>query len=268
MKIALIVVVVVAGGFLLGSCKSQEGSGAGGNSTASTLPATEPAADIDPEASDILASMCDLLGSAKAMKFHVSAESDERSPHGLMVSVRRETDVLMQRPDGLVATTEGGAQRTMWYHGKTLTLLDRARKEAAGAEVPGTIDEMFDFLFEKYNLTLPLADLLFEDAYKSLTENAQAGQYIGEDTVAGRACYHLLFETDNVDWQVWIDAGDKPLPCKVVITYKNEPDSPSFTAHLDGWDLSPAVPADAFDAKIPADVKKVDMADLLKQEGR
>jgi hypothetical protein len=267
MKTALIVVALVAG-FLLASCKSHEGSGAGGSPAPSTVPSTEPVSAIDPQAGRILSSMCDLLESAKAMKFHASSETDERSSGGLIITAKRDADVLMCRPDCLVAHARGGAQRTMWYHGKTLTLLDGARKESASIEVPGTIDEMFDFLFEKYDLTLPLADLLFENPYETLTQKVQAGQYLGEDAVAGLACHHLLFEQGNVDWQVWIDAGEKPLPRKLVITYKNEPDSPAFAAHLDGWDLSPTVPADAFDAKVPSDVKNVDMSALLKQEGR
>jgi hypothetical protein len=261
MRIAWIAVAVLAAGFVLASCDSSKGPSAGGSAELT------PAADDDPQADQVLRAMCDLLESAKAMKFHVTAESDERSASGLMVSSNRQVDVLMRRPDCLVAHAHGAAERTLWYHGKTLTILDGTARQWARIEVPGTMDEMFDSLFENYGLTVPLADLLFQDAYKDLTEQVQTGQYVGQDTVSGRLCHHLLFEQANVDWQVWIDAGEKPLPRKVVITHKNEPGDPAYTAHLDGWDLSPTVPADAFDARPPSDAKSVDMQELLKREG-
>jgi hypothetical protein len=261
MKKAWIALAILAAGFVLASCESSKGPSVGGDATPSRV------ADIDPQADQVLRSMCDLLESAKTMKFHVTAESDERSATGLMVSFSRQTDVLMRRPDCLVAHTHGGVERTLWYHGKTLTMLDDTRKEVASIQVPGTVEGMFDFLFDKYGLTVPLADLLFQDAYKNLTEEVQAGHYIGQDTVSGQLCHHLLFEQANVDWQVWVDVGEKALPRKVVITHKNEPGEPAFTARLDGWDLAATVPANAFDAKPPADVKSVDMQDLLKREG-
>ena len=63
--------------------------------------------------------------------------------------------------------------------------------------------------------------------------------YVGQSKIRGVLCHHLSFDGDNVQLQVWIDAGDKPLPQKVVLTHKNLPGSPQWTAYLSDWNFSP-----------------------------
>lgn len=52
------------------------------------------------------------------------------------------------------------------------------------------------------------------------------------------ACNHLAFTTEEIDWQIWIKAEGEPLPCKFIITYKKEAQSPQYTAILSNWDFS------------------------------
>jgi len=84
--------------------------------------------------------------------------------------------------------------------------------------------------------------------------------------VGDTQCHHLLFEQENIDWQIWIDSGQPPLPRKLVITYKQEPGQPQYVATMDNWDLSPAVSKETFEFTPPADAKAVSMADLVSQE--
>ena len=233
------------------------------------LTAEEGKAVMDPQADKALHAMSDLLAAAKAFRVRVAVVEDEMSAKGELLEVSRDTEVLLRRPDALFVRTQGpDKQRTLWYKGKTLTVLDSKRNEYGAIETPGTIDEMLDFLFEKYEITAPLADLLFQNVYADLVKNVQTGTYVGQDPVAGRLCHHLLFTQENVDWQIWIDAGEKPLPLKVVITYKHEPDCPEYSARLNDWDLSPTLPDTAFDFSAPAGAKAVDMKELSGEKGQ
>ena len=54
----------------------------------------------------------------------------------------------------------------------------------------------------------------------------------------GVNCHHLAFTQENVDWQVWIQDGPQPFIRKFVITHKNEPGAPEFTALITHWDLT------------------------------
>jgi hypothetical protein len=61
-----------------------------------------------------------------------------------------------------------------------------------------------------------------------------------------------------VDWQIWLEDGPRPLPRKVVITYKESAGHPQYTSLLSNWNLSADVPDSAFAATIPKDAKKVE----------
>ena len=39
--------------------------------------------------------------------------------------------------------------------------------------------------------------------------------------------------------QIWIEVGPRPVPRRLVITYKDEPGSPQYIAELSGWNFQP-----------------------------
>jgi hypothetical protein len=55
----------------------------------------------------------------------------------------------------------------------------------------------------------------------------------------------------DIDWQIWVEEGDRPLPRKVTITYKRLPGSPQFTAVISDWDFSPMLAEDFFTFRPP-----------------
>ena len=93
-----------------------------------------------------------------------------------------------------------------------------------------------------------------------MIENARSGQYLGVGYVFDTKCHHLAFRQPSVDWQIWIEEGDKPLPRKLVITSKDTPAHPQYTAFLSDWKLSPKIDEAAFTFKAPDGAKKVDFA--------
>ena len=145
-----------------------------------------------------------------------------------------------------------------FYDGKTATVYDRAQKTYAVEKVPDTIDGMLDDLHERFATNQTLSDFLFADSYKVFTENVESGAYIGEHYVGKVKCHHLAFRQKNLDWQIWIDAGEKPLPRKFVITFKQEPDQPQFTALFHRWDVNPTLSDEMFQFQPPSGVRKVD----------
>ena len=225
---------------------------------------TQSSADVDPQAEQALKAMSDLLGNAKSFSFHAVGQMDEVVETGQLVQLSRESDVSVTRPSKLFVDTEGDdVSRLAWYNGGKLTVLDRVRNVSAAADVPNTIEAMLDFIIEEYGLTLPLADLLFSNPYETLTSNIQVGSYIGLNNVGDHSCHHLLFEQELIDWQIWIDAGQTPVPRKFVITYKQEPGQPGYSVIMDQWNLKPTFADDLFKPNPPAEAAQVQMNELL-----
>jgi hypothetical protein len=145
------------------------------------------------------------------------------------------------------------------YDGKQGLLHNLDKPAYALLDLPATIDATLDVLANDYGLALPLADVVFSEPYASLVEKVRSGRYVGIGYVDDMKCHHLAFRQDAVDWQVWVAPGDVAVPRKIVITYKEMPGSPQFTAKLSDWNLSATVTDETFRVAVPADVAKVDL---------
>jgi hypothetical protein len=262
-RFGLILAISVASGVLNGCANVTSSSS---RTETGGSPAARPA-HIDPRADEALRRMSAALSNAKSFGLKGAATMDELLPSGQLAEFSRETRVVVRRPDRLFAEIHRGEGAWLfWYAGNDLTVLDKRANTCASVQVPGRIDDMLDDLAEKHGLTMPLADLLFADPYKVLTADALTGQLVGTHEVNGVECTHLLFTQANVDWQIWIETGKMPVPRKVVIDYKTLPGRPQFAAMLSDWNLSAAADDDQFKPALPADARKIDLAQMLKDK--
>jgi hypothetical protein len=205
--------------------------------TPTTGPATRPA--IDPVADHVLRQSCEFLAQTKAFSVHAEIWKDEVLPSGHKIQVTRSVEMELRRPDRLhVEQRAHHRGRSIWYDGKTVTVMDREVSTYGVADAPATVDETLDVLAGQYGITVPLEDLAVADPYGSAIKNAIAGGYFGDEPVLGVSCRHIGFSTEQIDWQVWVADGAQPLPQKLVITYKNEEQSPQYIAIFSKWALT------------------------------
>jgi hypothetical protein len=224
---------------------------------------TKPSPAIDPKADEILKKMGKCLAETRCFSVKADKMADYVLENGQKVQLSSITRVIADRPGRLWARTTGdtGTEQA-WYSGKLLTVLNEDAKTYSPIEVPETIDKMMDFVVQKFGWSLPLADLVFSDPYQSAMEKVRSGLYLGIHSVNEIRCHHLAFRQDGLDWQIWIDAGDRPLPRKLVITDKDAPGYPQFIALLNDWDLAPKLAENQFAPKIPDGTTKVEAENL------
>ena len=115
---------------------------------------------------------------------------------------------------------------------------------------------------DKHNRPLPGADLLLSNVYDQLMPDVMEVRDLGSGVIGGTECDHLAFRSKEVDWQIWIAQGDRPSPCRYVITSKLVADGPQYSVQLRNWKTGGEVASDDFSFKAPADAKKVDLTDL------
>ncbi len=147
---------------------------------------------------------------------------------------------------------------SFYYDGKTFTIHGKRAGLYATAKAPPTLDQAIDDARDRLELEAPAADLVYSDVYKTLMEDARYGVYVGQAQIGGRTCHHLAFRGSQSDWQIWIEAASRPLPCKYVITSKNVKGAPEFSVELRDWDLSPEISPDTFTFKPPPGSEKID----------
>ena len=80
--------------------------------------------------------------------------------------------------------------------------------------------------------------------------------------IRGVECDHLAFRTNDVDWQIWIAHGDRPYPCRYVITSKKVAGWPEYSIDVRAWKAGAEVASDDFSVAIPAGAKKMNPKDI------
>jgi hypothetical protein len=166
--------------------------------------------------------------------------------------------VTLNRPDKIRATRAGGfANVELVFDGKTVSLLGKEANLYAQAEVPGTIDNLVDVLRDKFHRPLSGADLLMSDVYGELMPLATNVKDLGSGVIRGVECDHFAFRANEVDWQIWIAQGDRPYPCRYVVTTKEVKGWPQYTFDIRDWKARAEVAADDFAFKVPAGARKL-----------
>ena len=229
--------------------------------------AGEATAPIDPKADEHLKRMCACLAGARNLSFRVQDTMDELVDFGQKIQFGRVSKIALRRPDRLAVEVDGDLiDEQAWYDGRTVTLLDKRENSYGVIEVPDNIDAMLDYLAQQFGVAMPLADLIFSDPYQTAVPAIRNGVYVGLHRVNDVPCHHLAFRQDTVDWQLWVDAGQQPVPRKLVITYKAMPGQPQYTAVFSDWNLSASLPDELFAFKPPTGAAKVELKPIIASD--
>jgi hypothetical protein len=177
-------------------------------------------------------------------------------------------DLRIRRPNRLrVEVFSDRKQRQFFYDGQTFTLYGPRVKYYASFPAPPTIGELLAAAEQQYGVELPLADLFFWGTDKAHPEDITAAITVGPSRIGGVECDHYAFRQAEVDWQIWIEKGNTPLPRKLVITTTQEEGQPQYSAVLE-WNLTPQLPDDLFTFVPPADASRIVIREVTVQPER
>lgn len=204
------------------------------SATMAFLACTAPAGAQDARA--ILKAMSDYVGAQKNISATLESDIEVLTPDLEKIQFTSSGRMALTRPDKLYAQRTGGyADIELFYDGKSVTIRDRSADVAARIEAPPTIDKLVDELRDKYGVEAPGADLLLSDTEAALTSGVVEAKYIGRGVIDGVECDHLAFRNDEVDWQLWVAVGPRPVPHKYVITSKTVAGAPQYTLRIRDW---------------------------------
>ena len=151
-------------------------------------------------------------------------------------------------------------ERELFYDGKTVTLYSPTQKYYSTIESSDTIGALIERLEQRYGVELPLADLFRWGTPSAPLDRIESAMNAGQDFIDGDLCDHYAFRQGKIDWQIWITAGAKPLPRKVVITNRADEARPQSVSIIT-WDLKTVFDDSVFRFKPPRDAKKADIAE-------
>ncbi len=201
---------------------------------------TPPKANlVDGNSIQALKDMGSYLQTLQRFQATLNLSSESVLEDGEKLQQSATAEIQVKRPNKLRAImTSARATRDLIYDGKTVTLYTPALKYYATTDAADNILGMIHQMEDKYGLQIPLEDLFLWGTPNAPVDQIESAMNAGQDFIAQDLCNHYAFRQGKIDWQIWISAGNHPLPRKIVITNRSDEARPQSISLL-SWNLAP-----------------------------
>jgi hypothetical protein len=217
--------------------------------------------DSQREARDLLMRMANYLAGLDRFSVRAVAGFDVVQESGLKIEFVEARDIMLDRPDLLRIEEESadGRGQTLVFDGSTMTVYDGEAAVFARAPQPETVDDAILYFVRELGMRLPLAPLLTTWVPMELERRVLWIDYVEQTGVFGQPAHHLAASTPDLDFQVWVADGERPLPLRIVLTY---PDlgAPQYWAQFSEWNVAPEFGPETFAFNPPEDTEQVAFA--------
>ena len=220
---------------------------------------------IDPLAINALKKMGEYLMRLDEFQVKANITSEQVLRDSSKVQLSKNADLLVDRPNKLRLQVLGDQhERIFLYDGSTFTLWAPLLRFYGTVPAPATLAELARKLEDEHGIDLPLVDLFRWGTQEAQISQITAAKNIGVSNCEGVTCQHYAFRQPGVDWQVWIQRGDHPLPRRLVITTRTDEARPQYAATY-SWNLAPSFNDKVFAFDAPEDAKKIPLATVRSQ---
>lgn len=207
--------------------------------------------------------MSDYLAAQQSFSFDYDINQEVVTAEGQKLLIASSGSATIERPDKIrVARFGGFADAELLFDGKTLTLLGKTSNLYSQFAFAGTLDALVDELRDR-GRPLPGADLLLSNVYETLIDGVTDAKDLGSGVIGGVECDHLAYRAAEVDWQIWIAHGERPYPCRYIITSKQVAGAPQYSVQISNWQTGDGVTADDFVFSNTTNAAKVELKDLV-----
>ena len=196
---------------------------------------------MDSEALDALNLMAETLAQAQGFSVTIRAGFDVVQDTGQKITFGERRKVTLSRPDRLrIEAEESDGKRTLViYDGKAITVFNPDDNVYGQVEKAGSVDDAVRYVIQDLGMRLPLALLLVSTLPDELDQRLQSIDYVERDTLTPVPTDHLAGRAADVDFEIWLDTGDTPLPQRLAITYKNEEGAAAVPGRVLGLEIEP-----------------------------
>jgi hypothetical protein len=209
--------------------------------------ATAPATELEPQALNALRAMSNQLRALHSFSFTARIDREEPGTNGQMLDFFRQINVQLERPNQLrMDVKSDSSDTTLWYDGKTVTLMPAGGKIYTTLPAPGSIGATLMMLHDKLSTHMPLRPILSEDPYGFMSEGLESAHVIGIVNAPTERLLHLAFTEPDADWQLWLTGPTQILPHRMAIIYKQVEGQPRETLEFTNWQLNPPISSQTF----------------------
>ena len=198
------------------------------------------------------------VGSLDKFAFDGITVNDDLVDDKMLVEVKHRIVAKVDRPGDMIIDIAGDTKnRRIYLHKGKFTLFDKSKNYYGQIETPGTIDATLDFIFDRYDIKTPLANLLYSDVAERLKPQTK-GYYFGISNVGQTICDHIGFCNKKEELQLWIARGENPVIRKFIIIDKTGKREMRSTTIL-RWYKNSKSQSKQYVFKVPANGIKIDI---------
>lgn len=249
---------LVAAILLAGPVPGADEKGAG-----TQAPSASPVAtDSQREATNVLQSMARHLSTLQSFTVDFRAGYDVVQVTGQKIEFGESRVVTMARPDRLRVeeVSSDGTRDLALFDGKTVTVVNADSNVYAQAPQPQSVDDALVYFVRDLRMRMPLALLLTTRLPAELSQRIKSIDLVESVDIDGVPVHHIAGRTEAVDFQFWVTAGDRPLPLRVVLTYRDAAGQPQYWANFTNWNAAPAIAEDTFQLSLPKGARQIPFA--------
>ncbi|HEX5063007.1 MAG TPA: DUF2092 domain-containing protein [Kofleriaceae bacterium] len=220
---------------------------------------------IDPQAIAALEKMGCFLRKQQNFTVSADAQTDYVIQNDLLVTLPKHAELRVKRPNGLrIDVTSDRKQRQFFYDGKTFTMYGEKVGYYTSVPAPPTIHELANMLEDRYGLQLPLVDLFRWGTAQSPVKEITAAVRVGTERIDGVMTDHYAFRQKGVDWQIWIEQGNRPVPHRLILTTTDDPARPAYALDMQ-WTLNTLNDWPVFTFVAPPDAVRIPLSERTIQ---
>jgi len=228
-------------------------------------PRPTPPPKIDPKAIAALEKMGCFLRKQQNFTVSADAETDYVLDNGLKVTLPKHAELRVRRPNGLrIDVNSDRKQRQFFYDGKTFTMYGQKLGYYTTVPAPPTIYELANVLEDKYGLQLPFVDMFRWGTAESPVKEITAAVYVGTERIDGVMTDHYAFRQKGVDWQIWIEQGNRPVPHRLSLTTTDDKARPEYALSMQ-WTLNTLHDWPVFTFIAPPDAVRIPLSERTIQ---
>lgn len=218
-----------------------------------------------PKPEDLVRQMADYLSKLPAFSCRVESvmqiqakDMDNRMETSMNVRLERPNRVALVVDQGVMGTTtvSDGEQLIQF-----LPMMNRYTVSEAPEDLASLLEAADAISLDR----LPIMIISSNDEfYEMLTEGAAKSELVGKEKIGEVMCHHCRFDKEDIVWDVWIEAGDRPLIHKVVsdmskrMAKEGVPGKLEYSIGFSNWNVSPTFTDADFAFTPPESAEKVD----------
>ena len=210
-----------------------------------------------PKAGEIINNAFRYVGTLDKFAFDAIVVSDEAENGKIIKQYRQRVSVKVDRPDKFRIDTKGDLKnRTSYLDKGVFTMVDHGFDYYGQIRTGKDIDGTLDYLFERYGIKAPLAQLLYSNMHKRI--HMGKSKYFGKVKLGNTECDYVAFSDRAKVVHVWIASGDRPLIKRFIVIDKLTAGHPRSIATI-RWNLNADISDSDFVFKVPANASKVEV---------